>query len=156
MFIVDLGQRKLAFAFSHPFVKEEKKKRGQPTRYTLCEIFEILPNGATKSLGERVTGCSLKDNFCKETGRKRVLALALCQHVFNIRTQKCKKCGARFSAYGILRLSKIEREKIWKAYLGRPRRDLKSTKPKEETLAPVVPQQIPAENLHGLGYCGAD
>lgn len=115
MILVDLERVKLAIAFSHPKVKEAQPR--DPVRFTVCEVFELLPGGQAQTRAEARVCCSRQDQFCKEIGRKLALERAICNHVYNIKTRQCKKCQMHFvTASSAMRLTKDERQKVWEAY----------------------------------------
>ena len=118
MIIVDIGRLQLAIAFTHP--KRKDTHPHGPTRHTVCEIFELLSGGQAKAVAEGRVACSCQDQFRKETGRKLALERAICNHVYNVKTQRCKKCTQRFiSTYSAMRLTKDERQRVWEAYRSR-------------------------------------
>ena len=107
MLLVNVGKRTFGLAFSHPKVTEHHRKN-YPRRWTHCQIFAVEPSlagGALRFtlLAEGSTGCSVKDNFCKATGRKLALTYAL------------QKAGSNL--YKIF--NKADRAAIWEGYLCR-------------------------------------
>ena len=103
MILVSAGKRTFALAFSHPKVTEHRRKN-YPERWTHCQIFAVEPSLAAGAprltlLAEGQTGCSVKDNFCKATGRKIALTYAL------------KQLGPTFG--------KVDRAAVWEGYLKR-------------------------------------
>ena len=158
MIQVDLERMKIALIFSHP--KDSKAKKNKPKRYTLCNIVEIMPDGRFKPLIEGQTKCSAQDNFDKARGRKLALKRALCQHVFNPkRREVCRKCGGNYLNYIVLRLTRADRETIWRAYHDRDARPPKSPKDDDSIASveiPTIHGEVPLENKHGLNHTGVD
>ena len=84
MILVTVGKRTFGLSFSHPKVVDKPRRKNYPRRWTHCRIFAVEPSlaGGTPRftlLAEGSTGCSVKDNFCKATGRKLALTYALQQ-----------------------------------------------------------------------------
>ena len=95
MIKVLLQSKILGIAFSHPMMQVD----GVSVRCTHCGVFELSEYDAA-IVAEGVTFCSLKDNFCKATGRRIALTRAL------------EKMRMK-----VPYMTKAERRKVWEAYL---------------------------------------
>ena len=147
MIYTDIGRLKLGIMFTRSKYDKDKPAK---TRTTTCTIVELL-DGKVKELIVGETRCGRSDNFNKEEGRKKALSRAICQHVYNPITKKCKKCHGKFTSYLMLRLDKTERLLVWQAYFAKAQAP---KAPKKEDLLPT--NTTPPENIYGLGYAGAD
>ena len=123
MIYVDLGRKQIIITFSHPAIPKDRLKRGGPTRFTLCQIYDItgaVGRGLKNSMliAEGSTACSQQDNFCKTTARKLALQRAICSHRYNSKMNRCSKCKGSYASR-ILQPNREERTKIWEAYHNR-------------------------------------
>ena len=150
MIYADTGRLKLGIMFTRSKYDKDKPTK---TRTTVCTIVELLADGKAKELIAGSTRCGKSDNFNKEEGRKKALSRAICQHVYNPTTKRCKKCHGKFTSFLMLRLNKAERLLVWQAYFTKAQAP---KAPKKEDLLPNVVNATPPENVHGLGYAGAD
>ena len=113
MLLISVDKRTIGLAFSHPLILGHLRKNS-PRRFTHCQVFAVEPSLAAGAprftlLAEGRTGCSVKDNFCKATGRKLALTYAL---------QELSIYGAVLSnIQDSIRLSKADRAAIWAGYL---------------------------------------
>ena len=149
MIYADTGRLKLGIMFTRSKYDKDKPTK---TRTTTCTIVELL-DGKVKELVVGETRCGRSDNFNKEEGRKKALCRAICQHVYNPITKRCKKCHGKFTSYLML-LNKAERLLVWQAYFAKAQAP---KAPKKEDLLPnVVSNTTPPENTRGTMYAGAD
>lgn len=102
MLKIVLPSRTLGIAFSHPtqLVQDGISLLYVHVRTTRCKVFEFAENNLPRTVAEGMTICSLKDNFCKATGRRIALTRAL---------EKMRVM--------VPYLTKAERAKVWEVYL---------------------------------------
>lgn len=109
MMIVELEGAVLKVCFRHLKVGPSEWAKNEPaySHKTVCTIFDITDGQPDDKPWKGVAKCSIKDNFCKEKGRKEAMTRAL------------KEIGLRAS----------EREVVWKTYFARPRLEARSQAP---------------------------